>query len=180
MLGYPPTYLTTLLTQPRTLQLNRYLKSGRGEKKDKYYSDNDSYRIINGKKGFRDNNSYVIGFDDEEPPILWMVAKDGDSSKVGKCVSAISEWVLDNYSMDLAVVDKEPKDDRLERSDIVVFIDKKTYASDCQDIADQLANDSSFKSRKRGGVNDSGQQNLAVFDVSSCIDTLSVLLHQLI
>lgn len=152
------------------MQLSRYLKSGRSGKKGKdYYNDNDSYRIINGKKGFRDDKSYVISFDDEEEeyPILWMIAEDGDTSEVGKCVSAISEWVLDSYAMDLAVVDKEPKDDRLARDDIIVFIDKKTDAYDCQDIADDLANDAGLGSRKRGGPNDSGQQNLAVFDVSS-------------
>lgn len=91
---------------------------------------------------------------------------DKDEEKVGKCVSAISEWALENYAMDLGVVDKEPKSDRLASDDILVFLDKKPSADECQDIANEIANDPGFSQRKRGGLFDNGQQNIAVFDVS--------------
>lgn len=157
------------LTHPfLTMQLRRYLKSGRGGSKSK---DSDAYRVVGGKNGFKkkDNKSYIIDFQDETPdettPILWLVI-DKDEEKVGKCVSAISEWALENYAMDLGVVDKEPKSDRLAPDDILVFLDKKPSADECQDIANEIANDPGFSQRKRGGLFDNGQQNIAVFDVS--------------
>jgi hypothetical protein len=113
-----------------------------------------------GKKGFESN---VISFDD--PAMLWLVVKKGDS-KVGQCVSAISEWALDNYALDLAVVQKDPKD-KAAGEDIVVFLDDKTDADECQEIANDILATPGFSEHKRGGVFDTGVQNIASFDVSS-------------
>lgn len=100
--------------------------------------------------------------------MLWIVVDKKDiQSRVGRCVSALSEFVLDTYAMDLAVTDKEPRDDRLGPDDIIVFLDKDTYSYDCNVLANDLANDATFKSRKRGGPLDDGEQNIAVFDVST-------------
>lgn len=68
--------------------------------------------------------------------------------------------------MDLAVVEKEPKSDRLAPDDIIVFVDKNTKADDCEDLANEIANSPGFSERTRGGIFDDGEQNIAVFDVS--------------
>jgi len=137
-------------------------KSGRSAgKKD----SNEAYRVVGGKKGFNDGkSSYSISFE-PDPAILWLVI-DKNDDKTGKCVSAISEWALENYRMDLAVVEKEPKSDRLAPDDIIVFVDKNTKADDCEDLANEIANSPGFSERTRGGIFDDGEQNIAVFDVN--------------
>ena len=120
--------------------------------------------MVSGKKGFNDK-TYSISFE-PDPAILWLVIDKNDKS-TARCISAVSEWVLEEYAMDLAVLDKEPKDNRLAPEDIIVLFDKKTDADDCQVIANEIANDPGFSDRKRGGIFDEGQQNIAIFDVSS-------------
>lgn len=123
-------------------------------------SGNEAYRVVNGKRGFRD-----YSFDIK--PILWLVV-DKNDDKTGKCIDSIAEEALNDYDMDLAVVDKEPKDDSLAANDIVVFLPKKTDADTCDDIWNDIESDESFSSRKRNGLFDTGTQNIAVFDVRNC------------
>lgn len=120
-------------------------------------SGNEAYRVVNGKRGFRD-----YSFDIK--PILWLVV-DKNDDKTGKCIDSIAQEALNDYDMDLAVVDKEPKDDSLADDDIVVFLPKKTDEDTCDDIWDDIESDESFSSRKRNGLFDTGTQNIAVFDV---------------
>jgi hypothetical protein len=143
-------------------ELDRHLKSKKGDKnKDK---DNQAYRVVGGKKKFNDNKN-TISFQ-EDPAILWLVIDSNDQNKVGQCATAISTWSLENYAMDLAVVEKEPKDKDLADEDIVVFLEKNTKAEECQAIVNEIANAPGFSARKRGNVFDHGQQNIAIFDVS--------------
>lgn len=122
-------------------------------------SGNDAYRVVNGKKGFRDYSFDV-------KPILWLVV-DKNDDKTGKCINVIAQEALNNYDMDLAVVDKDPKDDRLANEDIVVVLPKKTDADTCEDIWNDIESDEGFSNRKRNGLFDTGTQNIAVFDVDT-------------
>eukprot|EP00804_Cyclotella_cryptica_P028862 CCRYP_008442-RA/>CCRYP_008442-RA protein AED:0.22 eAED:0.22 QI:377/1/1/1/1/1/6/280/236 len=122
-------------------------------------SGNDAYRVVNGKKGFRDYSFDV-------KPILWLVV-DKNDDKTGKCINVIAQEALNNYDMDLAVVDKEPKDDRLASDDIVVVLPKKTNADTCENIWNDIESDEGFSNRKRNGLFDTGTQNIAVFDVNT-------------
>jgi len=137
---------------------HRTLKERRS-KKDK---DNEAYRVIEGKVKHSKDYSNTIRFD-EDPPVLWLVVKKGDE-KTGRCVSEIGEWLLEEYNMDLAVIEKNPKD-RVHDDDIVVFIDSKPSSSECSEIAEDIADVPEVNERRRGGMFDSGEQNLAYFDV---------------
>ena len=121
--------------------------------------------MIEGKVKHSKDYSNTIRFD-EDPPVLWLVVKKGDE-KTGRCVSSIGEWLLEKYNMDLAVIEKNPKD-RVHDDDIVVFIESKPSSSDCSDVAEDIADVPEVNERRRGGMLDSGEQNLAYFDVSWC------------
>jgi hypothetical protein len=120
-------------------------------------SGNEAYRVVSGKRGFRDYSFDV-------KPMLWLVI-DKNDVKTGKCIDSIAEEALNDYDMDLAVADKGPKNDKLADDDIVVFLPKKTDADTCDDIWDDIESDEGFSSRKRNGLFDTGTQNIAVFDV---------------
>lgn len=125
--------------------------------------DNAAYRVVGGKKKFTDNKNTISFI--EDPAILWLAIDSKDQNKVGKCATAISTWALENYALDLAVVEKEPKDKDLADEDIVVFLEKNTKAEECEALVNEIANSPGFSARKRGNVFDHGQQNIAVFDV---------------
>lgn len=122
-------------------------------------SGNDAYRVVGGKKGFRDYSFDV-------KPILWLVVDKSDE-KTGECIDDIADEVLNEYDMDMAVVEKEPNDDKLAEDDIVVVLPKKTNKDTCEDIWNDIESDEGFKSRKRNGLFDTGTQNIAVFDVNT-------------
>lgn len=140
----------------RGTEIDRHLKSSKGGNQK---NGNQAYRVVGGKKNFNDNKCSAV---------LWLVVDSKDQNKVGKCATAISTWALQNYAMNLAVVDKEPNDNRLCEDDIVVVLEKNIKAEECEDLVNEVANSPGFSARKRGGVFDDGQQNVAVFDVSLC------------
>ena len=166
MISYRINYISSKLTsshfiQHYSFQPHRTLK----ERRSKKDNDNEAYRVIEGKVKHSKDYSNTIRFD-EDPPVLWLVVKKGDE-KTGRCVSSIGEWLLEEYNMDLAVIEKNPKD-RVHDDDIVVFIDSKPSSSECSDIAEDIADVPEVNERRRGGMFDSGEQNLAYFDVSWC------------
>ena len=93
-------------------------------------------------------------------PTLWLVLDDTDN-KTGKCVADISDEILNEYYMNLAVVDKEPKLNQLGPDDDVAFIPKK--GKDCENVWDAIEDAAS--SHKRTVANPGGDI-VAVFDVS--------------
>lgn len=152
----------SFLVQHYSFQPHRDLKEGRSKKKDK--DSNEAYRVIEGK--IHHSKDYNTIRFKEDPPVLWLVVKKGDE-KAGSCVSDIAEWVLEEFSMDLAVIENDPKD-RVKDEDIVAFIEKKPSTAECRDIADEIEDAPGMSERRRGGMFDSGEQNLAFFDVSCC------------
>ena len=147
-----------------SFQLQRKLRSGKRSGRDEDYG---AYRVVGGKKGFNDNYG-AISFE-EDPPVLWLVVKKGDE-KTGRCISSLSEWALENYNVDLAVVEKDPRN-RVASEDILVFLEKKTSANECEEIANDIAEADGLSDRKRGGVFDN-VENIAVFDVSAILQPL--------
>jgi hypothetical protein len=140
---------------------HRDLKEGRSKKKDK--DSNEAYRVIEGK--IHHSKDYNTIRFKEDPPVLWLVVKKGDE-KAGSCVSDIAEWVLEEFNMDLAVIENDPKD-RVKDEDIVAFIEKKPSTAECRDIADEIEDAPGMSDRRRGGMFDSGEQNLAFFDIKT-------------
>jgi hypothetical protein len=139
--------------------MQRNLKSGKNSSKDKDYG---AYRVVGGKKGFNDHSG-VISFE-EDPPALWIVVKKGDR-KVGQCASALAEWALETYNLDLFLVERDPGS-RVGPDDILVFMPKKTDADDCNDMARDIAAAPGVSDRDRDILfND--VQNIAVFDIST-------------
>ena len=147
-----------------SFQLQRKLRSGKRSGRDEDYG---AYRVVGGKKGFNDNYG-AISFE-EDPPVLWLVVKKGDE-KTGRCISSLSEWALENYNVDLAVVEKDPRN-RVASEDILVFLEKKTSANECEEIANDIAEADGLSDRKRGGVFDN-VENIAFFDVSAILQPL--------
>jgi len=137
----------------RGTESDRHLRSSKGGNQK---IGNQAYRVVGGKKNFNDNKCSAV---------LWLVVDSKDQNKVGKCATAISIWALENYAMNLAVVDKEPNDNRLCEDDIVVVLEKNIKTEECEDLVNEVANSPGFSARKRGGVFDDGQQNVAVFDI---------------
>lgn len=143
-----------------SFQMQRNLKSG---SKSRKYEDHDAYRVVGGKKGFKDYSG-VISFE-EDPPALWMVVKKGDQ-KVGRCASGLAEWALETYNMDLFLVEKDPGN-RVGPDDVLVFMPKKTDADDCNEMARDIAAAPGMDDRDRATNVFNDVQNIAVFDVST-------------
>jgi hypothetical protein len=131
--------------------------------------DEHNQRILKGSSSSGDGPYQILKGKDKKTftatmggiPTLWLVLDDTDN-KTGKCVADISDEILNEYYMNLAVVDKEPKLDQLGPDDDVAFLPKK--GKDCENVWDAIEDAAS--SHKRTVANPGGDI-VAVFDVDT-------------